>query len=147
MYIFRLPADSVNAGRLYSHTAVAADRPSGLLIGVEKRMNLQGEPDMQFRRRNKVTAVGVTVVAMGLTLAACSSNTPSGSSSPSAGAASGPLHRRGSSFQNTLQQAAASAFPQAQPALPVNYERVGSGAAARGQRGAPIVARCAQKRG
>jgi phosphate transport system substrate-binding protein len=84
---------------------------------------------MQSRRRNKVTAAGVAAVAMGLTLAACSSSgpsNPSGGGSSSAGA-SGTLNGSGSSFQNTFQQAAISAFKQVDSAITVNYASVGSG--------------------
>lgn len=101
---------------------------------------------MQLRRRQQVITVGGAVVAMAMSLAACSSSssTPasnsssgsgssgSGSSAPSSGssstaALSGTLNGSGSSFQNTFQEAASSAFKSVQSGMTVNYNSVGSG--------------------
>lgn len=100
---------------------------------------------MQLRRRQQVITVGGAVVAMAMSLAACSSSssTPtsgssssgssgSGSSAPSSGsssaaALSGTLNGSGSSFQNTFQEAASSAFKSVQSGVTVNYNSVGSG--------------------
>ena len=93
---------------------------------------------MQLRYRQQVTAAGVSVVALALTLGACSS---SGSSSSSGGSASssssassggssslsGTLNGSGSTFQLTFQQEAIAAFKSAQPNLTVNYGGGGSG--------------------
>src|SRR5579859_7180749 len=93
---------------------------------------------MQLRYRQQVTAAGVSVVALALTLGACSSSssssTPSGgssssSSSSSGGSAnlSGTLNASGSTFQLTFQQEAISAFKSVQPNMTVNYGGGGSG--------------------
>src|SRR6266550_4278002 len=93
---------------------------------------------MQLRYRQQVTAAGVSVVALALTLGACSS---SGSSSSSGGSASssssassggssslsGTLNGSGSTFQLTFQQEAIAAFKSVQPNLTVNYGGGGSG--------------------
>src|SRR6266480_4816125 len=88
---------------------------------------------MQLRYRQQVTAAGVSVVALALTLGACSS---SGSSSSSGGGASssssassgggssklsGTLNASGSTFQLTFQQEAIAAFKSVQPNMTVNY--------------------------
>ena len=98
---------------------------------------------MHLRRRQQVMTVGGAVIAMALSLAACSSSSsssPSGGSSSSgsgsapaggsssSAAASGTLNGSGSTFQLTFQQAAASAFKQANSAATVNYQGSGSGA-------------------
>ncbi|HXC82921.1 MAG TPA: phosphate ABC transporter substrate-binding protein PstS [Trebonia sp.] len=75
---------------------------------------------MQFRGRKHVVAVG-GVVAAAVALAACSSSSPSSSS------ASGTINASGSSFQNTFQQAAISAFKSVDSGITVNYASVGSG--------------------
>jgi phosphate transport system substrate-binding protein len=81
---------------------------------------------MQFRGRKQVVAVGGVIVAS-LALAACSSSNSS-SSSPSANSSgSGTINAAGSSFQNTYQQAAISAFKSVNPNVKVNYDSVGSG--------------------
>jgi phosphate transport system substrate-binding protein len=98
---------------------------------------------MPFRRRQQVvTTGGVALVAMALSLAACSSSSstaspgsssPSGSSAPAGGssssgaAVSGTLNGSGSTFQLTFQQSAAQAFTQANPGAHVNYAGGGSG--------------------
>src|SRR5216110_686236 len=92
---------------------------------------------MQLRYRQQVTAAGVSVVALALTLGACSS---SGSSSSSGGGASssassgggsaklsGTLNASGSTFQLTFQQEAIAAFKSVQPNMTVNYGGGGSG--------------------
>src|SRR5689334_14771926 len=93
---------------------------------------------MQLRYRQQVTAAGVSVVALALTLGACSSSssssTPSGgssssSSSSSGGSAnlSGTLNGSGSTFQLTFQQEAISSFKSVQSGVTVNYGGGGSG--------------------
>jgi len=90
---------------------------------------------MQLRGRKYVaTAGGAVAVAL---LAACSSSssstsTPAAGGSTSAGSsssasASGTLNGAGSSFQNTFQEAAISAFKSVDSGLTVNYQSVGSG--------------------
>jgi len=91
---------------------------------------------MQLRGRKQVAAVG-GAVAVALLAAACSSSsssssssTPASSSSPSTSAAtsgSGTIDAAGSSFQNTYQEAAISAFKSVDPSITVNYDSVGSG--------------------
>src|ERR1700747_177071 len=92
---------------------------------------------MQLRYRQQVTAAGVSVVALALTLGACSSSSsrspPAGSSgsssssSPSGGAKlSGTLNGSGSTFQLTFQQEAIAAFKSIQPNMTVNYGGGGS---------------------
>ncbi|HZR50947.1 MAG TPA: phosphate ABC transporter substrate-binding protein PstS [Streptosporangiaceae bacterium] len=84
--------------------------------------------------------VGGAIVAMALSLAACSSSSSSspatgssGSSAPSSGsssssaALSGTLNGSGSSFQNTFQEAAIQGFKAVQSGITVNYNSVGSG--------------------
>jgi phosphate transport system substrate-binding protein len=93
---------------------------------------------MRLRYRQQVTAAGVSVVALALTLGACSSSSSSsaaGGSSPSGGASSssggsklsGTLNASGSTFQLTFQQEAIAAFKSVQPNLTVNYGGGGSG--------------------
>src|SRR6266567_6697538 len=92
---------------------------------------------MQLRYRQQVTAAGISVVALALTLGACSSSGSSSSSggSSSSGSASsggsaslsGTLNGSGSTFQLTFQQEAISAFKSVQPNLTVNYGGGGSG--------------------
>lgn len=91
---------------------------------------------MQFRGKFRVATAG-GVVATALALAACSSSSSSTSSSPgatgagggasSAAAGSGTINASGSSFQNTYQQVAISAFKSVNPDITVNYNSVGSG--------------------
>ena len=91
---------------------------------------------MQLRYRQQVTAAGVSVVALALTLGACSSSSssspPSGgssSSSSSGGSAnlSGTLNGSGSTLQLVYQQAAIQAFKSVQSGMTVNYGGGGSG--------------------
>ena len=91
---------------------------------------------MRLRYRQQVTAAGVSVVALALTLGACSSSssssTPSGgssSSSSSGGSAnlSGTLNGSGSTLQLVYQQAAIAAFKSVQSGMTVNYGGGGSG--------------------
>ena len=92
---------------------------------------------MQLRYRQQVTAAGVSVVALALTLGACSSSSssspPSGSSSSSSSSSggsanlSGTLNGSGSTFQLTFQQEAIAAFKSVQPNMTVNYGGGGSG--------------------
>jgi phosphate transport system substrate-binding protein len=93
---------------------------------------------MQLRYRKQATAAGVAVVALTLTLGACSSSSsssaPSGgssgtSSSSGGGSAklSGTLNGSGSTFQLSFQQAAIQAFKSVQSGLTVNYGGGGSG--------------------
>src|SRR5438552_9241889 len=92
---------------------------------------------MQLRYRQQVTAAGVSVVALALTLGACSSSSssspPAGSSgsasSSSSGGAklSGTLNGSGSTFQLTFQQEAIAAFKSVQPNMTVNYGGGGAG--------------------
>ncbi|HEY7260551.1 MAG TPA: phosphate ABC transporter substrate-binding protein PstS [Trebonia sp.] len=89
---------------------------------------------MQLRGRKHVAAVGGAVLVT-LLAAACSSSTTSppssattgAGSSPTAASASGTLNGSGSSFQNTFQQAAISAFKSVDSGITVNYQSVGSG--------------------
>src|SRR5437016_6143140 len=92
---------------------------------------------MQLRYRQQVTAAGVSVVALALTLGACSSSSssspPGGSSSSSSSSSSGgaklsgTLNGSGSTFQLTFQQEAIAAFKSVQPNMTVNYGGGGSG--------------------
>src|SRR5437016_26530 len=92
---------------------------------------------MQLRYRQQVTAAGVSVVALALTLGACSSSSssspPGGSSSSSSSSSSGSanlsgtLNGSGSTFQLTFQQEAIAAFKSVQPNMTVNYGGGGSG--------------------
>src|SRR5437773_4860461 len=92
---------------------------------------------MQLRYRQQVTAAGVSVVALALTLGACSSSgssssggSASSSSSASSGGSSslsGTLNGSGSTFQLTFQQEAIAAFKSVQPNMTVNYGGGGSG--------------------
>jgi len=92
---------------------------------------------MRLRYRKQATAAGVSVVALTLTLGACSS---SGTSAPSGGSTgtatstsggstnlSGTLNASGSSFQLSFQQAAIQAFKSVQSGMTVNYGGGGSG--------------------
>jgi phosphate transport system substrate-binding protein len=87
---------------------------------------------MQLRGRKQVTTMGGAVVAMALSVAACSSSssTPAatGSSSPTASTAavSGTVDAAGSTFQLNFQQAAISEFKSVDPGITVNYSGVGS---------------------
>ena len=92
---------------------------------------------MQLRYRKQATAAGVSVVALTLTLGACSSS--SSSSPPSGGSArqasssggsanlSGTLNGSGSTLQLVYQQAAIAAFKSVQSGMTVNYGGGGSG--------------------
>jgi len=93
---------------------------------------------MQLRYRKQATAAGVAVVALTLTLGACSSSSsssaPSGGSSGGTSSAtggssnlSGTLNGSGSSFQLSFQQAAIQAFKSVQSGMTVNYGGGGSG--------------------
>jgi phosphate transport system substrate-binding protein len=93
---------------------------------------------MQLRYRKQATAAGVAVVALTLTLGACSSSSsssaPSGgssgtSSSSGGGSAnlSGTLNGSGSTLQLVYEQAAISAFKSVQSGMTVNYGGGGSG--------------------
>jgi phosphate transport system substrate-binding protein len=94
---------------------------------------------MQLRRRQQAMTVGGAVVAMALSLAACSSSSstpaagssgsgsaPAAGSSSSSAAVSGTIKAAGSTFQTNLQQAAISAFKSVQPNITVDYDPVGS---------------------
>ncbi len=92
---------------------------------------------MQLRYRKQATAAGVAVVALTLTLGACSSSSssaPSGgssgtSSSSGGGSAklSGTLNGSGSTLQLVYEQAAVQAFKSVQSGMTVNYGGGGSG--------------------
>jgi phosphate transport system substrate-binding protein len=94
---------------------------------------------MQLRYRQQVTAAGVSVVALALTLGACSSSSSSSAAGGSSGGASssssssggaklnGTLNGSGSTFQLTFQQEAIAAFKSIQPNMTVNYGGGGSG--------------------
>jgi phosphate transport system substrate-binding protein len=91
---------------------------------------------MQLRYRQQVTAAGVSVVALALTLGACSSSSSSSasggsssSSSASGGSSnlSGTLNGSGSTLQQVYQQQAISSFKSVQPSITVNYGAGGSG--------------------
>jgi phosphate transport system substrate-binding protein len=91
---------------------------------------------MQLRYRQQVTAAGVAVVALALTLGACSSSSSSSPAAGSSGGASSPagsakltgtLNASGSTFQLTFQQEAIAAFKSVQPNMTVNYGGGGSG--------------------
>ena len=93
---------------------------------------------MQLRFRQQVTTAGVAVVAMALSLAACSSSgstsstggstsAPAGGSSSSGAALSGTLNGSGSTLQQVFQQAAIQGFKTVQPNITVNYGAGGSG--------------------
>jgi phosphate transport system substrate-binding protein len=91
---------------------------------------------MQLRYRQQVTAAGVSVVALALTLGACSSSgsssTTGGSSSSSASSGgssnlSGTLNGSGSTLQQVYEQQAISSFKSVQPNITVNYGAGGSG--------------------
>jgi len=93
---------------------------------------------MQLRGSKQAVAAGGAVIAV-LAMAACSSNststpassaasTPaSGAGSSAAATGSGTINAAGSSFQNTYQLAAISAFKSVNSAITVNYDSVGSG--------------------
>ena len=94
---------------------------------------------MQLRYRQQVTTAGVAVVALTLTLGACSSSSSSsaaaggssssGSVSSSGGSAnlSGTLNGSGSTLQLVYEQAAIAAFKSVQSGMTVNYGGGGSG--------------------
>ena len=86
---------------------------------------------MQPRGRKQVTlgVGGAALLAVAVSLSACSSSStpPTSSGSPSAAALSGTLNGAGSTFQTTFQQAAISQFRSVQPGITVNYGSVGSG--------------------
>ena len=90
---------------------------------------------MQRARIHGGATAGAALVAMALSLAACSSSSSSGgatsSSSPSSGGStaklSGTLNGSGSTLQLVYQQAAIQAFKSIQPGLTVNYGGGGSG--------------------
>ena len=96
---------------------------------------------MQLRGSKQAAVAGGAVIAA-LAIAACSSSsssssssTPASTSSSSSAAstsasaatsASGTINASGSTFQTNFQQAALSAFHQANPSITVNYAPVGS---------------------
>lgn len=98
---------------------------------------------MQFRGKQVAAASGA--VAAAIALAACSSSSSSSTTAPAAASsstaatsssasatastssASGTINAAGSSFQNTYQLAAISAFKSVDPSITVNYDSVGSG--------------------
>ena len=96
---------------------------------------------MQLRGSKQAAVAGGAVIAA-LAIAACSSSsssssssTPASTSSSSSAAstsasaatsASGTINASGSTFQTNFQQAAISAFKQANPGITVNYAPVGS---------------------
>ncbi len=91
---------------------------------------------MPLGRRQRVTTVGVAVVATALGLAACSSSSSSSASSGSSATSSassssakltGTLNGSGSTFQTTFQEEAISSFKSVQPNMTVNYGSGGSG--------------------
>jgi phosphate transport system substrate-binding protein len=93
---------------------------------------------MRLRYRQQVAAAGVAVVALALTLGACSSSATSAPSGGSTGTAtatsgggssnlSGTLNGSGSTFQLSFQQAAIQAFKSVQSGMTVNYGGGGSG--------------------
>src|SRR5690349_37928 len=93
---------------------------------------------MRLRYRQQVTAAGASVVALALTLGACSSSSSSsaaGASSASGGAScssggsklSGTRNASGSTLQLTFQQEAIAAFKSVQPNMTVNCGGGGSG--------------------
>ncbi len=97
--------------------------------------------NMQRRRIQRITTLGLATAAMASFVAACgssggggssapssgSSSSSSGSSSSSSAALSGTLNASGSTFQLTLQQAAIQAFKSLQSGMTVNYGGGGSG--------------------
>ena len=89
---------------------------------------------MQRRRRQRLLAVGLPLMAAALLLAACGSSSSSSSSTsntPSCNAASsklsGTLNGSGSTFQTVYQQSAIQCFKTIQPNMTVNYGSGGSG--------------------
>ena len=93
---------------------------------------------MQLRYRRQAAAAGISVVALTLTLGACSSSATSAPSGGSTGTAtatsgggssnlSGTLNGSGSTFQLTFQQEAISSFKSVQSSMTVNYGGGGSG--------------------
>ena len=91
---------------------------------------------MQRVRIQGGATAGVALVAVALSLAACSSSgssspssstKPSSSSSSAAAKLSGTLNGSGSTFQLTYQQTAIQTFKSVQPGLTVNYGGGGSG--------------------
>ncbi len=89
-----------------------------------------GSLNMQRRRIQRVTTVGLAA-AMASFVAACGSSGGGGSStstsSSSSAALSGTLNASGSTFQLTFQQAAIQAFKAVQSGMTVNYGGGGSG--------------------
>jgi phosphate transport system substrate-binding protein len=93
---------------------------------------------MQLRGRKQVTAMGGAVVAMALSVAACTSSSSSSSStspstgtsgssgSSSASSASGTINAAGSTFQTNFQQGAIAQFKSVDSGITVNYSGVGS---------------------
>ena len=91
---------------------------------------------MQLRYRKQATAAGVAVVALTLTLGACSSSSSSAPSGGSSGTSSsggssaklsGTLNGSGSTLQLVYEQAAVQAFKSVQSGMTVNYGGGGSG--------------------
>ena len=87
---------------------------------------------MQLRYRKHVATAGVAVVALTLTLGACSSSSSSsaaagGSSSSGSANLSGTLNGSGSTLQLVYEQSAVQAFKSVQSGMTVNYGGGGSG--------------------
>ena len=85
-----------------------------------------GYLNMQHLRRQRFTAAGLALAAMGLFVAACSSSSSGGGGSSGSGL-SGTLNGSGSTFQLTFQQTAIQSFKSIQPSMTVNYGGGGSG--------------------
>jgi phosphate transport system substrate-binding protein len=120
--------------------ATPTDQPA---ITARTRFSYKEKPYMQLRGSKQAIAAGGAAIAV-LAMAACSSSSSSSTSTPAAStpassaaasspassaaaAGSGTLNGAGSSFQNTFQLAAISAFKSVNPAVTVNYNSVGSG--------------------
>ena len=80
---------------------------------------------MQRPRVQRITVVGLSLVAAASFVTACSSNNSPGSGSGSN--LSGTLNASGSTFQLPFQQSAIQQFKSAQPSITVNYGGGGSG--------------------
>jgi phosphate transport system substrate-binding protein len=86
-----------------------------------------GYLNMQRLRRQRFTAAGLTLAAMALFVAACSSSSGGSSGGGSSSGLSGTLNGSGSTFQLTFQQTAIQSFKSVQPNMTVNYGGGGSG--------------------
>lgn len=112
-----------------------------LPVDREKTVETQTDTPGPRRRRPRLVAAGLPLVAAALVLAACGSSSHSGSStttaspgtspaaSPTTAATklSGTLNGSGSTFQTVYQQSAIAAFKSVQPNMTVNYGSGGSG--------------------